>query len=119
MKEADQHATTFITPFWTFCYVSITFGLKKAGATYQLCMLQCFVDQIERNIEVYIDDIVVKTKRSDDFITDLEETFANVRRFSIKLDPEKCVFRVLKGKLLGFMVLDCRIEANQEKIEVI
>lgn len=94
MKEADQHATTFITPFRTFCYVSMPFGLKNARATYQRCMLQCFTDQIGRNIEVYVDDIVVTTKRSDDFITNLEETFSNLRRFQIKLNPKKCVFGV-------------------------
>jgi hypothetical protein len=78
MREADQHATTFITPFGTFCYVSMPYGLKNAGATYQRCMLRCFTDQIGRNIEVYVDDIVIKTKKSDDFIADLEETFSNL-----------------------------------------
>jgi hypothetical protein len=61
----------------------------------------------------------VKTKKSDDLIANLEKTFANLSRFWIKLNPEKCVFRVPKGKFLGFMVTDCGIEANQEKIEVI
>jgi hypothetical protein len=62
MKETDQHATTFITPFNTFCYVSMPFGLKNAGATKQRCMLHCFADQVEHNWEVYMDNIVVKTK---------------------------------------------------------
>jgi hypothetical protein len=82
-------------------------------------MLQCFTDLIGHNIEVYIDDIIVKMKRSDDFITDLEEMFANLQRLRIKLNSEKCVFEVPKGKLLGFMVLDHGIKANQEKIEAI
>ncbi|WVZ97765.1 hypothetical protein U9M48_043278 [Paspalum notatum var. saurae] len=89
------------------------FGLKNAGATYQRCMLLCFIDQ------VYVDDIVVKTKESDGLIADLEETFANLRRFRIKLNPKKCVFGVPKGKLLGFMVSERGIEANQEKIDAI
>lgn len=67
---------------------------------------------------VYDDNIVVKTQMSDDLISDLEETFANLRRH-IKLNPEKCVFRVPKGKLLRFMVSDRVIDANQEKIEAI
>jgi hypothetical protein len=61
----------------------------------------------------------MKTNKYDDLITDLEETFANLRRFQIKLNPEKCVFKVPKGKLLGFMVSDRGIKANQEKIEAI
>jgi hypothetical protein len=63
-------------------------------------------------MEVYVDDIIMKTKKSDNLINYLEETFANLRRFRIKLNPEKCVFGVPKGKLLGFMVLDRGIEAN-------
>lgn len=82
-------------------------------------MLQCFIDQIWCNVEVYVDNIVVKTKRSDDLITDLEETFASLQMFQIKLNPEKCAFGVLKGKLLDFMVSGRGIEANQEKIEII
>jgi hypothetical protein len=72
-----------------------------------------------RNIEFYVDNIVVKTKGYNDFITNLEETFANLQRFWIKLNPEKCVFGVPKGKLVGFMVSDHGIKANQEKIEAI
>lgn len=63
-------------------------------------MLQCFTDQVRRNIEVYVDDIIMKTKKSDNLITNLEETFTNLRRFHIKLNPNKCVFGVPKGKLL-------------------
>jgi hypothetical protein len=105
MKETFQHATTFITPFGTFCYVSMPFGLKNARATYQHCMLQCFTNQVRYNVEVYVDDIIVKTKKTRDLIVDLEETFANLRRLQMKLNYRKCVFGVPKGKLLGFMVL--------------
>ena len=62
MKESDQLATSFITPFGSFCYISMSFGLKNAGATYQRCMLNCFGDLIGRTVEAYVDDIVVKTK---------------------------------------------------------
>jgi hypothetical protein len=78
INEEDQHATTFIIPFRTFCYVSMPFGLKNTGAMYQRCMLQCFVEQVRRNIEVYVNDIVVKTKKFDDLIADLEEMLANL-----------------------------------------
>lgn len=89
MKEIDQHATTFITHFCTFCYVSMLFGPKNIGAMCQRCMLHCFVDQVRRNLEVYVDDIIVNSKKSDDLIADLEETFANLQRFQIKLNLEK------------------------------
>ena len=65
MKESDQLMTSFITPFGSFFYVTMPFGLKNAGATYQHCMLKCFRDLIRRTIEAYIDDIVVKSKRDD------------------------------------------------------
>jgi hypothetical protein len=87
-EEANQHATTFITPFRTFCYVSMHFDLKNAGATYQCCMLQCFTNQVGRNAEIYVDDIIVKAKKSNDLIVGLEETFANLQRFRIKLNPK-------------------------------
>jgi hypothetical protein len=93
----------------------MSFGLKYAEATYQRCMLHFFADQVGCNLEVYVDDVVVKTKKSDDLITDLEEMFANLRRFRIKLKPKKCIFGFPKGKLLSFMVSDRGIEANQEK----
>jgi hypothetical protein len=118
MKESDKHTTSFITPFGSY-YVSMPIGLTNARAAYHRCMLWCFTNKVGRNIEVYVDDIIVKTKKSDDLITDLEETFANLRRFCIKLNPEKCVFRVPKGKLLGFMVFNRKIEGNLEKIEAV
>jgi hypothetical protein len=70
------------------------FELKKLGATYQWCMQPCFKQHIGRNLEVYIDDIVVKTRQGDSLIYDLEETFINLRRFNIRLNPEKCTFGV-------------------------
>ena len=72
MKESNQLATSFIIPFGSFCYVPMPFGLKNAGATYQRCMLKCFGDLIGRTIEAYVDDIVVKSKRADHLIADLE-----------------------------------------------
>jgi Reverse transcriptase (RNA-dependent DNA polymerase). len=80
------------------------FGLKNAGATYQRMIQRCFSTQIGRNVEAYVDDVVVKTKQKDDLIADLEETFTSIRAFKMKLNPEKCIFGVPSGKLLGFMV---------------
>jgi hypothetical protein len=78
IKETDQHITTFITPFDMFCYISMSLELKNVGATYQRCMLHYFLDQVGRNLEVYVDDFVVKSKVSNDLITDLEVMFANL-----------------------------------------
>ena len=75
MKESDQLVTSFITLFGSFCYVTMSFGLKNAGATYQRCMLKCFGDLIRRTIEAYVDDIMVKSKWADLLIADLEQTF--------------------------------------------
>ena len=87
MKEFDQLATSFITPFGSFCYVTMLFGLKNTGATYQHCMLKCFGDLIGRTIEAYVDDIMVKSKWVDQVVADLEQTFANLRANGIKLNP--------------------------------
>jgi hypothetical protein len=91
LTEVDQLATTFITPFGYFCYVKMLFGLKNAGTTYQRCMQFCFKGH---NLEVYVDDIVVISQKSSSVISDLEETFNNLRWFNIKLNLEKCTFKV-------------------------
>ena len=78
MKESDQLMTSFITPFGSFCYVSMLFGLKNVGAMYQQCMLRCFGDLIERTVEAYVDDIVVKSKQADHLVADLEHTFSKL-----------------------------------------
>ena len=78
MKESDQLVTSFITPFGSFCYVSMLFGLKNARATYQCCMLKCFRGLIGRTIEAYVDDIVVKCKWAEQVVADLEQTFAKL-----------------------------------------
>jgi len=95
------------------------FGLKNAGATYQRTMQKCLQDQLGRNVHAYVDDIAVMSKKANDLISDLEETFKNLRRFKMMLNPEKCVFGVPVGKLLGFVVSHRGIEVNPEKIKAI
>ena len=97
----------------------MTFGLKNAGATYQRCMQACLEDQIGRNIEVYIDDIVVKTRSSTTLVDDLRQTFDNLDRYKIKLNPKKCFFGVPGGQVLGYLISARGIEANPEKIKAI
>ena len=79
-------------------------------------MLKCFGDLIGQTIEAYVDNIVVKSKRADQVIANLERTFTKLQANSIKLNPEKCVFRIPRGMLLGFLVSKRGIEANPEKI---
>jgi hypothetical protein len=119
LKEEDQIKTTFITPYGTYAYKTISFGLKNAGATYQRAIQMCFAGQLHRNVEGYVDDVVIKIRDSDDLIADLEETFSSLRRFWWKLNPTKCVFGVPSGKLLGFVVSNRGIEANLVKITAI
>ena len=81
LKEEDQIKTAFITPYGVYAYKTMSFGLKNAGATYQCAIQLCISDQLHRNVEAYVDDIVVKTKTQDQFITNLEETFNSLRKF--------------------------------------
>jgi hypothetical protein len=95
------------------------FSLKNAGATFQRLMHKALGAQMGRNVQTYVDDIVVKTRKSHTFIEDLEEMFANLRRVNIKLNPAKCAFGVPSGKLLGFLVSHHGIEANPDKVKAI
>ena len=93
MASEDQEKTSFITPYGAFCYASMPFGLENAGATYQWCIQNCLHDQIGRNVHAYVDDIVVKSKTKADLIADLTETFNNLRRYNMRLNPEKMRLR--------------------------
>ncbi|KAK1628116.1 hypothetical protein QYE76_002431 [Lolium multiflorum] len=119
LKKEDQELTAFITPHGVYCYNVMTFGLKNAGATYQRCMQAYLGEQIGRNIEVYIDDIIVKTRNAATLIDDLRETFDNLDRYKIKLNPKKCFFGVPGGQVLGFFISARGIEANPLKIKAV
>jgi hypothetical protein len=112
MDEDDQEKTSFITSKGLFCYKVMPFGLKNARATYQRLMNKMFHNQIGRNVEVYIDDMLVKMKDEANHLDDLEETFKTLRQYRMKLNPSKCVFGVSSGKFLRFMVSQRGIEAN-------
>jgi hypothetical protein len=119
IKEEDQEKTVFITPFGAYCYTTMSSGLKNVGATYQRAIQKCFKNQLNKNIEAYVDDVVVKTRSSDTLIADLEETFTSLREYQWKLNPNKCVFGVPSRKLLGFIISHRGIKANPEKISAI
>ena len=92
------------------------FGLKNAGATYQRMIQTCLETQIGKTVGAYVDDVVVKTRHVESLIDDLRLTFDNLRTYDIKVNPEKCIFSVPIGKLLGFIISSRGIEANPAKI---
>jgi hypothetical protein len=119
LKKEDEEKMAFITPYSVFCYQVIPFGLKNVGATYQQIMQNCLGIQIECNIQFYIDDVVITTRKEESLISDLAETFDNLNRYKLKLNLTKCSFGVSAGQLLGFLVSARGIEANPEKIQAI
>jgi hypothetical protein len=119
MKKENEQKTSFITPSGTYCYLRMPEGLKNAGGSFSRMTAKVLHSQICRNMLTYIDDIIVKITKQENHITDLQETFANFRQASLKLNHEKCVFGVKKGKFLGCLVSTKGIEANPRKIEAI
>ncbi|XP_072066859.1 uncharacterized protein [Arachis hypogaea] len=109
MHPSDQNKTAFITEYGNYCYKVMPFGLKNAGTTYQRLMDKIFAKQIGRNIEVYVDDMVAKTKVGKNHLDDLTEIFGQLRKY-MQLNPEKCAFGVQSGKFLGFMLTSRGIE---------
>lgn len=119
MAVLDQEKMSFVTDRGLYCYKVMPFGLKNAGATYQRVVNHIFKAQIEWNIEVYVDDMLVKSLCASAHLTDLEETFNILDHYHMKLNPTKCAFWVSSGKFLGFLVSHRGIESNLEKIQSI
>jgi len=95
------------------------FGLKNAGATYQRLVNKMLEKQMGRNVEVYVDDMLVKSVQALDHVSDLKEMFDTIRRYEMKLNPSKCTFGVSSEKFLGYLVSQRGIEANPEKVRAI
>ena len=104
MDEEDQEKTSFVTSQGLYCYKVMPFGLKNIGATYQRLVNHMFSHQIGRNVEVYVDDMLVKSKDKANHLDDLKETFSTLRKYNMKLNHAKCVFVVVSGKFFGLMV---------------
>jgi hypothetical protein len=113
----DEEKTSFITPFETFCFVRMPEGLKNARCTFSRMIAIVLHPQLRRNILAYVDDIVVKSVQKRDHISDLAETFTNLRTTNLILNPEKCVFGIHKGKVLGCLVSTKGIEVKPDKIK--
>ena len=116
MEEADQEKTSFVISQGLFYYKVMSFELKNAKAMYQKLMNKMFTHQIGRNVQVYVDDMLVKSLCENDHLGDLRETFNTLHSYNMKLNPNKCAFRVTTEKFLGFMVSQRGIEVNPEKI---
>ncbi|XP_019086824.1 PREDICTED: uncharacterized protein LOC109127059 [Camelina sativa] len=115
----DQEKTSFITDRGTYCYKVMPFGLKNAGATYQRLVNKMFAEQLGRTMEVYIDDMLVKSQRAKDHITHLRQCFDTLNKYGMKLNPAKCTFAVKSGEFLGYLVTRRGIEANPKQIKAI
>ena len=119
MAEEDEEKTAFIANRGIFYYKVMSFRLKNAGATYQRLLNKVFTDRLGRNIEAYIDDMLVKGKTMSQHIVDLKKTFSTLRTYGMRLNPTKCAFGVSSEKFLGFVISQRGIEANPEKIRAL
>lgn len=115
----DQHKTTFTTPWGTFCYNVMTFGVKNMGETYQSAMIVIFHDIIDIIMEYYVDDLLGKSKTREDHPKILRQIFEQLEQYTLSLNPKKCVFGVTSGKLLGFIVSRRGIELDPTKVKAI
>nr|GFB91801.1 reverse transcriptase domain-containing protein [Tanacetum cinerariifolium] len=104
LAAADEEKTAFHTRQGVYCYTKMPFGLKNASATYQRLMDKAFESQMGRNIEVYVDDLVVKSHTEAEMVRDIEETFQTLRKINMKLNPKKCSFGLVEGMFLGYVI---------------
>ncbi|XP_058189210.1 uncharacterized protein LOC131306800 [Rhododendron vialii] len=111
--------TTFITEWGTYCYCVMAFGLKNAGPTYQRAATTLLHDMIHKEVEVYVDDMIVKAKKREDHLSELRRFFERIRKYKMRLNPLKCTFGVMVGKMLGFMIRAHGIEVDPSKIKAI
>ncbi|KAK8948482.1 hypothetical protein KSP39_PZI005424 [Platanthera zijinensis] len=119
MHPPDVKDVTFVTEDGCFSYNMMPFGLKNAGATYQRMMDRIFREQKGRNLEVYVDDLMVKSRDLESHVLDLQETFATVRKYKMRLNPLKCVFGASRGKFLGHLLTPEGVEPNPDKVRAI
>jgi len=119
MAPEDMEKTMFVTLWGMFCYKVMPFGLKNAGATYQWAMVALFHDMMHKEIEVYVDDMIAKSKTKEEHFVNLGKLFERLRKYQLRLNPAKCTFGVKLGRLLGFVVSQKGIEVDPEKVKAI
>jgi len=111
--------TTFTIEWGIYCYIVMLFGLKNAGATYQRIATALLHYMMHNEVEVYIDDMIMKSKDKRGHITNLRKFFERIKAYKLRLNPQKCTFGVIAGKLLDFLVSDKGIEVDSSKIKAI
>ncbi|GJV34124.1 reverse transcriptase domain-containing protein [Tanacetum coccineum] len=119
MAEEDEEKTAFHTPQGVYCYTKMPFGLKNAGATYQRLVDKAFDKQVGRNLEVYVDDLVIKSHTEEELLRDIEETFRTLRKINMKLNPKKCTFGAVEGMFLGYVVGPEGIKPCPDKVDAV
>ncbi|GKA59093.1 reverse transcriptase domain-containing protein [Tanacetum coccineum] len=117
MAEEDEEKTAFHTPHRVYCYTKMSCDLKNAVATYQRLVDKAFEKQVGRNLEVYVDDLVIKSHTKAELLRDIEETLCTLRKINMKLNPKKCTFGAVEGMFLGYMIGSEGIKPFPEKIE--
>ncbi|GJT50153.1 reverse transcriptase domain-containing protein [Tanacetum coccineum] len=119
MAKEDEEKTAFITSQGIFCYSKMPFGLKNAGATYQQLVDTAFQKQIGKNLEVYVDDLVIKSRTEQEIMRDIKEKFRTLREINTKLNTKKCIFGVEEGMFLGYKVNTKGIKVCPDKVEAV
>jgi hypothetical protein len=119
LRKEDEDKTNFITPFGTCCYMGMPEGLHNIGPTFCRMTKASLKDQVGKNVLSYVDAIVVARKKKESYISDLSETFTNMCEANLKLNLEKCIFGVTRGKVLGCLVSTKGIKASSDKIRAI
>lgn len=121
MDPEHMTKTAFTTPWGTFCYTVMPFGLKKAGAYLpnQRAATILLHDIIHKEVEVYVDEMIIKSREQEGHVPALRKLFERIPEYKMRLNPQKCVFGVTAGKLLGFMVSQRGIEVDPAKIKAI
>ncbi|XP_023743054.1 uncharacterized protein LOC111891220 [Lactuca sativa] len=117
MSKEDEEKIAFYTDHGTFCYTKMPFGLKNVGATYQRLVDSIFAKQIGRNIEVYVDDMVIKSPDEERILQDIEETFQTLEAVMMKLNPDKCTFGVEEGQFMGYYVTRQGVQPSPTKVD--
>lgn len=113
----DQEKTTFTCAWGTFCWNVMSFGLNNAGATYQRAVTTIFHDMMHKNMEDYVDDVLVKTMKRSMHIQELGPILDRMEKFQLQLNQKKCTFEVTSGKLLGYIISKKGIEVDPEKVQ--
>ncbi|GKB28899.1 reverse transcriptase domain-containing protein [Tanacetum coccineum] len=119
MAESDEENTAFHTSQGVYCYTKMPFGLKNVGATYQRLVDKAFDNQVGQNIEVYVDDLVIKSYTEAEMIRDIEETFRTLRKINMKLNLKKYTFEAVEGMFLGYMSSPDGIKPCPDKTEAV